>query len=139
MNDQVIVWVHGDTLNPFNPALTAHPQAPALFVWDDALLEEWQISLKRIMFMYECLLELPVTIRRGAVATELLTFAEENGATHIVTTASPSARFRDLVATLRKALPVTVLEGEPFLDYDGQIDLKRFSRYWAIAQRHVFE
>jgi hypothetical protein len=65
-----IVWIHGDCLSPYGPALTAYPGAPAIWVWDDALLEEWRISLKRIVFIYECLLDLPVVIRRGDVATE---------------------------------------------------------------------
>lgn len=69
-----IVWVHGDCLSPFNPALQAYPDAPRIWVWDEELLEEWQLSLKRIAFIYECLLELPVVMRRGDVASEVNAF-----------------------------------------------------------------
>jgi hypothetical protein len=134
-----IVWVHGDNLSPFNPAQQAYPDAPALFVWDDALLEEWQISLKRIVFIYECLLELPVTIRRGDVANELLQFANEHNAQTIVTTQSPSPRFAAICDQLEQVLPVEMLYVEPFLDTDTHIDLKRFSRYWRTAQRILFK
>ncbi|MDX2137500.1 MAG: hypothetical protein SF123_05350 [Chloroflexota bacterium] len=132
-----IVWVHGDCLRPTNPSLEAYPAAPALFVFDDALLEAYQISLKRIVFMYECLLELPVTIRRGDMATELLAFAEMHNATRIITTDSPSPHFAAVCKALRKTLPVEVLDEPPFLDYDGELDLGRFSRYWRVAQRFV--
>lgn len=136
---QVIVWVHGDCLSPLNPALQAYPAALALWVWDDALLDEWQISLKRIVFIYECLLELPVTIRRGDLTKELVEFAREHGAARIVTADSPSPRFRSVCRALeRSSLPVEVVPVEPFLDYDGKIDLKRFSRYWSVAQRYAF-
>ncbi|HLO88451.1 MAG TPA: hypothetical protein VK203_26070 [Nostocaceae cyanobacterium] len=39
---KAIVWVHGDCLSPQNPALLEYPKSPAIWVWDDALIEEWQ-------------------------------------------------------------------------------------------------
>lgn len=138
MTDTTIVWLHGDCLSPNNPALLAYPTAPALFVFDDALLSEWQISLKRIVFIYECLLELPVTIRRGDVATELTAFAAEHRATHIATTESPSPRFAALVRALQPAHRIEILPVDPFLSHPGPYDLKRFSRYWRAAEPHAF-
>jgi hypothetical protein len=134
-----IIWINGDCLSPKNPALKEYPDASAIWVWDDALLEEWQISLKRITFIYECLLELPVTIRRGDVATEVLAFAKEHNATQIVTTNSPSVQFEKICDRIEESLELEVLEVEPFFDYDGFIDLKRFSRYWEVAEKYVFE
>jgi len=77
MSQKKIIWVHGDNLSPHNPVLRANPETPAIFIWDDALLKDWRISLKRITFIYECLLELPVTIRRGDITKELINFAYE--------------------------------------------------------------
>ncbi len=133
-----IIWVHGDCLDPRGPALMAYPGAPALWVWDDALLEEYRISLKRIVFLYECLLELPVTIRRGDVAAEVLAFAAEHRADGIVTAESPSPRFRTICEHMRRTLPVAVLPITPFLAYAGKLDLRRFSRYWATAEPYAF-
>ncbi len=66
MNDQPLIWVHGDCLNPHNPALAAYPDAPAVFVFDEELLEQYQVSFKRLVFIYECLLEIPnLQIRKG--------------------------------------------------------------------------
>lgn len=133
-----IVWIHGDNLNPYGPALAAYPDAPALWVWDDALLAHWRISLKRVLFIYECLLELPVTIRRGEVTAELIRFAAEHEAITVATAASPSPRFDLICDELRAAgLRVEMLAEEPFVDYDGPIDLRRFSRYWRVARRYV--
>ncbi len=138
MADKVVIWVHGDCLAPNNPALTAYEGSPALFVWDDALLESWQISLKRIVFMYECLLELPVIIRRGDVAAEVLAFAKEHGAVKVATVTSPSPRFKVIAAEIEKAIEVELWEVEPLVDYDGELDTKRFSRYWAVAKEFAF-
>ncbi|MBD2415291.1 hypothetical protein FACHB389_23445 [Nostoc calcicola FACHB-389] len=134
-----IVWVNGDCLSPYNPALQEYPDAPAIWVWDETLIEEWQLSLKRLTFIYECLLELPVVIRRGDVVQEILAFAEENKADLVVTVDSPSPRFDDICNQIERSIKVEVLEVEPFFDYDGYIDLKRFSRYWKVAQNYVFE
>ncbi|MFN6560723.1 MAG: hypothetical protein RMY28_013195 [Nostoc sp. ChiSLP01] len=134
-----IIWVHGDCLSPYNPALQEYPDAPAIWVWDEALIEEWQLSLKRLTFIYECLLELPIVIRRGDVVQEILTFAEEQKADLVVTVNSPSPRFGDICNQIERSQKLEVLEVEPFFDYDGYIDLKRFSRYWKVAQNYVFE
>lgn len=139
--EKPIVWIHGDCLSPKNPALQEYPDAPAIWVWDDALLEEWQISLKRIVFIYECLLELPVTIRRGDVVAEVAAFSKEHGADGVATAESPSPLFGAICDRIEDALSleVEIWSPEPFVDYDGYIDLKRFSRYWRVAQKYVFE
>lgn len=133
-----IIWVHGDCLSPYNPALKKYPDASAIWVWDETLIEEWQLSLKRLTFIYECLLELPVAIRRGDVAKEVLAFAQEHDASVVITAESPSPRFNAICAEIERVMPVEVLEVEPFFEYDGYIDLKRFSRYWKVAERHLF-
>lgn len=138
MND-LIVWVHGDCLSPTSPALMAYPGAPAIFVFDEALITSWRLSLKRIVFMYECLLEMPVVIRKGDVVEQLTRFAEAHGARRIVTTSSPSPRFKSICDQLRQKFELEMVEGELFLDYSGKIDLARFSRYWETAKEQLFE
>jgi hypothetical protein len=139
---KTIVWVHGDCLNPYGPALQAAVGAPAIFVWDDALLDRWQISLKRIAFIYECLLELRVVIRRGDVASMVAEFALENDARRILTAESPSPHFRgicrQIVDTMPKGSRLEVLRVEPLVNYDGDFDLKRFSRFWRKAQKYAY-
>ncbi|ABB57898.1 hypothetical protein [Synechococcus elongatus] len=134
-----IVWIHGDALSPQNPALLRHPKAPALWVWDDSLLKDWQISLKRVVFIYECLLELPVTIRRGDPATELRRFAQAHGADCIATTDSPSPRFNQIADAIEADFNLEICDGPEFAAIEGYVDLKRFSRYWKTAQQSAFE
>jgi hypothetical protein len=118
--------------------LQAYPGSAAVFVWDDALLAEWRISLKRVVFIYECLLELPVTIRRGNVVEEIAQFAARHHAATVATTASPSPRFAHICEQLRaQGLTVELFDVEPFLRYSGALDLKRFSRYWQVARRYA--
>jgi hypothetical protein len=128
-----VIWVHGDCLDPRSPAFTAHPDAPAIFVFDDVVLDGYGVTLKRILFIYECLLEMPVTIRRGDVAVEVLAFAREHGADRIVTVATPSPRFATITRAIEADLPVEILSPAPFVP-DRHYELKRFSRYWRDAE-----
>ena len=132
-----VVWVHGDCLSPYNPALQKYANAPAIFVFDDGLIKEWGISFKRIVFMYECLMELPVVIRRGDVVDQLLNFANQHGTMHIATSESVSPRFDMICQKLDSQFDLEILKIEPFVEYDGDIDLKRFSRYWRKVQNYA--
>ena len=130
-----------DALSPANPALTANPDAPAVFVFDDAYLNERKFSLKRIVFIYECLLEMPVTIRRGDTSAQVLAFAQEHGASRIVTTESVDPYVKAVYENIRKGQPdgdrLEFAPVEPFAAIDNsRLDLKRFTRYWG-AVKHL--
>ena len=131
-----IVWVHGDALSLTSAALEAHPEAPAIFVFDNQLLANYRLSFKRIVFIYECLLEMPVVIRRGDIATEVLAFATEHGAKQVATTRSPSPHFGQVLSRLKRDIEVAVHDEPPFAA-EQPYELGRFSRYWSKAQASV--
>lgn len=136
-----IVWVHGDCLSPTNPALETYADAPAVFVWDEALLAEYEISFKRVVFMYECLLEMPnVEIRRGDVVEELIKFAQEHGADTVATAESVAPKWLKIVRRLHASgLTIRAKRVTPFIETDAHLDLKRFSRYWRTAQKYAYD
>ncbi len=133
--DCPVLWIHAEALGPANPALLAHPGRPAVFVFEPRLLEgaAGPISLKRIVFLYECLLELPVTIRQGDGAEEVLAFAARHRADGVVTSAWVDPHLGDIATGVAAALPLQVLEPEPFVVLPQPVDLRRFSRYWRSA------
>ncbi len=133
-----VVWIHGDNLSPASPALSSHPAAPAIFVWDDNLLDAWAISFKRLLFLYESLLELPVVIRRGEVAGEVLRYVAEQGGDGVITNASASPHFTALRRQIEAKYPVLVATQDPFVTQQGEVDLRRFGRYWRKVGEWVF-
>jgi deoxyribodipyrimidine photo-lyase len=145
-----ILWIHGEALGPANPALMAHPGRPAVFVFDRDLLAGRSattgdpscpaepVSLKRIGFLYECLLELPVSLRKGDVVQEVLRFAEAHNGDGIITSAGVDPRVALICRTLEQHHPVEVLAVPPFVELNGPVDLGRFSRYWRRAEREVW-
>ena len=138
-----LVWVHDDGLDPSGPALVAHPDAPALFVFDEAFLRESGASFKQVVFLYECLLEMPrVRILRGDLVESILAVARETGSDRVATTDSASPRIASLCERLRDGgLEVEVLQRPLFVDLDAgedeKLDLKRFSRYWKAVKRRA--
>ena len=143
MSEKTITWIHGDNLNPNQKALTLADDIPAIFVWDEDLLKEWNISFKRIVFIYECLLELPVTIRRGNVAEEVVKFAKEHDAINILTPESPSPRHAIICEAIKEQLPDAIIEiitPPPFVDYENDnLNLKRHSYYWKQVKAQAFK
>lgn len=65
------VWLTAESLGDADPALAAHPGAPAVFVFDEPLLAGLGLSGKRLVFLAECLADLAtrreVEVHRGVV------------------------------------------------------------------------
>lgn len=152
-----LLWVHGEALGPSNSALQAHPGAPAVFVFDTELLAgrtptsgghpaiggaPQPLAPGRLHFLRACLDELPVQVREGDVAAELLAAAAERGCDGIVSSRAVDPRFGLIAARVAAALPLHVLDPEPFVDLPllgpGSPDLGRFSRYWRRAEARVW-
>ncbi len=139
----VLIWVHSDCLDPHSSALQQYANRPAAFVFDEDLLAHYHLSLKRIVFMYECLLEIPdIQIRKGDVLAELLNALQEHDCERIATVASVAPYFAQIVAGLRQQnIAVEILPAPAFVKLspsdEERLDLKRFSRYWQQVKRQV--
>ena len=65
------VWLTAESLGSSDPAATAHPELPQVFVFDAPLLERLRLHGLRLVFLAQALAELPVEVRRGDVVEEL--------------------------------------------------------------------
>ena len=136
-----LLWIHTDSLNPASPMLRDHPGSPAVFVWDTTWLTEAQITLKRIVFLAECLQEMPppIELRTGDPATELLAAARATGAGYLLAQRTPDPRLQAAALTLERFLPVLWYDPPAFAQDSRPFDLKRFSRYWQRAQTSALQ
>jgi hypothetical protein len=132
-----VVWLHGDSLSPTDPALAANPDAAAVFVFDEPFLREAGLSFKRLLFLYECALEAlegrAGEIRRGEVVAELRDFCAARGSSELHVTVSVSPRFKRYVEELRPHLRVVLHEAPPLVRWQGEPP-RRFSRFWRAVQ-----
>ncbi len=131
-----LLWVHTDSLNPESPMLRAHLGSPAVFIWDTEWIAQSSISLKRLVFLAECLQEMPdgIELRAGDPATELLAAAEASGAAYVLAQRTPDPRLRAAALAVQRILPVVWYDPPAFVEETRAFDLKRFSRYWQRAQ-----
>jgi hypothetical protein len=132
-----VVWLHGDSLSPTDPALAANPDAAAVFVFDEPFLREAGLSFKRLLFLYECACEAlegrDAEIRRGEVVAELRDFCAARGSGELHVTASVSPRFKRYVEELRPSLRVVLHEAPPLVHEPDEMP-RRFSRFWRKVQ-----
>jgi hypothetical protein len=133
-----ILWIHEEALGPANPALRAWPDAPALFVFDTHWIEANRISRKRLGFLYEAALDLPLTLRKGDVVSEVLAFAQRHEADGVVTSSAVDPRLERIGTAIDAELPVQLLDPEPFVELPRPPRLGRFSRYWREAEPVVW-
>lgn len=74
--DPDVVWLTAESLGDHDPALSAHPDLPVVFVFDKPLLAHLRLSSERLVFTAERLVELAedrtVDRRVGHPAEELV-------------------------------------------------------------------
>ena len=130
-------WVHSECLNSdwINSSV-----GPAVFVFDDRQLEADRWSLKRVGFVYECLVELPgVEIWRGPLAETLAQLVQQRHCESIVTVRTCDPWLQAQADNLGAGnIPVEWIAPEPFVTLSGGLDLRRFSRYWREAEPVLF-
>jgi deoxyribodipyrimidine photo-lyase len=126
-----LAYIHDYALRPTNPALLAADVSA--FIWDPDRYAKH--SLKRLVFISECLSELPTTSQHIGHTAELLThLLATTDKKRIVTTATPDPFIRRSLDTLSRTIAVEVLPDDPFVTLTGPLDLTRFTRYWKKAE-----
>ena len=134
-----VIWVHEEALGSSNPALLERPNSPALFVFDTRWIQEARISRKRLGFLYESALDLPITLRKGDVVKEVIAFAERHNADGILSSMPIDPRLERIAVSIESHCRLELLEPEPFVTMPRPPRLGRFSRYWREAEPVVWE
>lgn len=125
-----IIWVHADALSRRHPVFTAAPDdARAIYIWDADDLARRNWSLKRCIFVLECLADMNVELIQGHPVAVMAAM----GAKQIFTAATPDPYRRDIITTLNPT--ITVVPNDPFVTVLAETDMGRFFRYWNKAKR----
>ena len=130
-----LVWLHEDALRSNHPVFdVAGPGSRAVFVWDDAYLQQMDYGFKRLVFIYETLLELPLSIVRGDLVDCLSQMACQHGG-RILVPETPNPRLQGITAQLCREFEVEVVADQPFVILAREPDLRRFFRFWNSARK----
>jgi deoxyribodipyrimidine photo-lyase len=131
-----LAWLTLDSAAADSPALVSHPHAPRLFVIDPRWLAAERPSLKRLVFLLECLADVPaVEILVGDPAGIVPARAAALGCDGVVVSDSACQAVRAAAATIGAVMPLAVVAWPSFCDASRVDDLGRFSRYWQRVSR----
>jgi deoxyribodipyrimidine photo-lyase len=146
-----LIWLTLDSASAVSPAACAWPDAPRLFVFDPAWLAAERPSLNRLVFLCECLADVPgLEIWLGDPREVVPARAAAHGCDGAIVAETPCPRVRAAAAAIHEGdpttvgphaapLPVVVMPWPQFCDASRVIDLGRFSRYWSVVSRSALE
>jgi deoxyribodipyrimidine photo-lyase len=121
------VWLTAESLGDDDPALAAHADLPAVFVFDAPLLSRLRLSGKRLVFLAEALADLaerrPVEVHRGDPVAVL-------AGRPLAATYAPVPGWRERAGRLDLA----VVHPWPWLERPGTGPLQSFSA-WSRSRR----
>jgi deoxyribodipyrimidine photo-lyase len=126
-----LVWLTLDSVSATSPAAAAFPDAPRLFVLDPAWLAAERPAVKRLVFLCECLADVPgIELRLGDPHVVVPAHAATLGCDGVAVAETPCPRILRGIASIRSTTPVAVMPWPPFCDRSRVRDLGRFSRFW---------
>jgi hypothetical protein len=131
-----LIWLHEEALRITHPVFKAAPNCTkAIYVWDDTYFRQANYSLKRLIFMYETLCELPVEIIRG----NTLEVLRELKPSTLYVPETNNPLIVKIIHDLKSAMSVQLVEDEAFAIIKNQAGFRRFFQYWNKAEKTAFQ
>lgn len=135
-----LVWLTLDSASPRSPAAVAHPDSPRVHVIDLAWLRRERPTLKRLVFLLECLADVPgVEVIIGDPRIVIPERAAAHGCDGASLADTPCPLVRAAATEIAIRLPVEVRPWPMFCDRSRVTDLGRFSRYWPQVKGSALE
>ncbi|MFM7107370.1 MAG: FAD-binding domain-containing protein [Planctomycetaceae bacterium] len=135
-----LAWLTLDAASPAGPALAGRTDRPALFVVDPTWLAAERPALRRLVFLFECLADVPdVSVLVGDPRTLVPARARALGCDGVTVADTPCPRVRGAAAAIAREMPVAVAAWPRFCDHARADDLGRFSRWWNRVRATALE
>lgn len=129
-----LIVLHEEALRMTHPVFDAAPEGTeAIFIWDDTHFKRMDYSLKRLIFIYETLCELPVNIIRGDALDVIRSIAPEK----LYVPASQNDCYKSLIDELSLLVSTTIVNDTMFVEMNKNNDLMRFSHYWKKVEKKL--
>lgn len=130
-----ILWLHEKALGAHNQIHSSINEAITLVhVWDDHYYQQKGYTLKRLVFIYETLCQLPVDIIHGDT---LSTFQTLNP-TMLLIPRSVDSTITKTSELLFEKIPSQFIDPTPFCNLPKKKTYKRFFPYWYVAKKTCF-
>lgn len=131
-----LIWLHEESLRLSHPVFKAAPaDARTVYIWDDAYFRRTGHSLKRLVFIYETLSEMPVDIIQGNTVDVIGQLSPSS----LYVPAVNNPLISEIVDVLKSAFLVQIVEDDPFVSLSGIADFRRFFQYWNRVKEIVLK
>lgn len=132
---KTIIWLHEKSLSTPPKLLSlVNEKTRIIYVWDNEYFKNRGYSLKRLVFIYQTLCELPVEIIKG----DTLQIFQSLNIDEIITPYTNDLGIRKLFEEISKHLILQVITSDDFVNVDNEYDFKRFFKYWNKAKKTAF-
>lgn len=129
-----LIWVHEDALSLTHPLFHQDREASAIFIWDNDYWQKMGVGLKRLVFIYETLCELPVEIIEGSIASVLSEREEQ----HIYVASTPNPLIHSIASEVGQRKKLIWCQPDPFVQVDSKKFYKRFFQFWNKAEKSIY-
>lgn len=133
--DNNMIWLHEKALSNSHLVFQqGDKHTKIIHVWDDDYLRKRAYSLKRLVFIYETLSELPVEIIYGNTINVFKQLRPQK----ILVPHAPDSEIRKICTQLAQSMPVDMIHDTAFVELSNTHDFKRFFQYWKKACKSAF-
>jgi len=152
---QSFIWINEDTLGINHPVFEAASRdAIAIFIWDQAYFQRQNYSLKRLAFIYECLIDLQQqidTTQNGSLRLEVYEgdtqsvlqdiiysndgACDDSAMNKLYVPGIPNPYVLDVIRLLGQDIKIAIIEPIPFMTVPDDVDMRRFFRFWKRARK----
>ena len=133
--DKQLIWLHEKALGHSHPILqNINPKTKIVHVWDEMYYRQRSYSLKRLVFIYENLCELPVEIIMGNTIEVLRSYEPDN----IIVPHTADTVIQGLCDELSGHVNLEFIEEKKFAPMTKGYKFTRFFKYWKEAKKTAF-
>ena len=131
-----LLYIHDKGLGDNQPIFSRMtPDSKALFIWDDAYFKKRNYSLKRLVFIYETLISMPVEIVHG----KTLEIVKEIAPKKVITPYTSDLELRLLIREMSGEFELEFVYPKAFVHIDDKFHFTRFFKYWNKAKKTAFQ
>lgn len=134
-----LIWLHDEALALFGEQLLQADDV-LVFVWDKVYFQDKGWSLKRLVFLYESLLDLPypsLQVYQGDTLEVLMQLRQEYAVDEIVTFAAIEPELNAIFQQLEKHCRLQIVDAPSLLKTPLQQVPKRFFKFWKQVETEV--
>jgi len=131
-----LICLHEEALRMTHPVFNVAPTGTkAIYVWDDNYFRTTDYSLKRLIFIYETLCEMPVDIIRG----DTISVIQEMAPSSLFVPATNNPFILSILGDIKSVTKVEIVEDEVFAIMKKPTEARRFFQYWSKVEKSAFQ